>query len=278
MTNLTDQEFMLFKNFVYDKAGILLSDAKKNLVHNRLHKRLRTLRLKSFKDYYDWIIRDSDELRNFLDVITTHETSFFRDARLFDTLALKILPEIVERKREGKIRIWSSACSTGEEPYSIAITALEAIPQIDRTDIAIYASDISLGSLEKAKEGKYTADKLMNIKEEVLSKYFSVAPFKPSVKDDDSTGKEYFQINSRVKGLVKFVQHNLKEPFEYENIDIIFCRNVLIYFDKDSKQKVINELNRRLINGGYLFLGGAESLQDMQTKYKYIAPSLYKKL
>src|SRR3990167_1395993 len=101
MMNISDQEFKLFQNFVYEKAGIFLSDIKKNLVHNRLQKRLRTLKLQSFNDYYKCIVQDSDELKNFMDVITTHETSFFRDARLFDTFATKILPEILEKKGNG---------------------------------------------------------------------------------------------------------------------------------------------------------------------------------
>jgi len=271
MMNISDQEFKLFQNLVYEKAGIFLSEIKKNLLHNRLQKRLKILKLQSFNDYYKCIVQNSDELKNFLDVITTHETSFFRDARLFDTFATKILPEVLEKKGNGeKIRIWSSACSTGEEPYSIAIAALETIPKINRVDVAIYASDISVESLSKAKDGRYKVDKLSNVKDEVVARYFT-GNSRQNESDD------IYTVNNEVKRFVKFIHHNLKEPFEVDGMDIIFCRNVLIYFDKESKQRVMNELTRCLINGGYLFLGGAEGLQDTQTTYKYIAPSIYKK-
>jgi chemotaxis protein methyltransferase CheR len=262
MFNLTDQEFRGFQNLVYDKAGIFLSDIKKNLLTNRLQSRLRNLRLQSFNEYYKYVLKDSEELKNFLDAVTTHETSFFRDPRLFDALALKILPEIAKSKKAGqKVRIWSAACSTGEEPYSIAIVILETA--LER-DTVIYAADISIGSLNKAKEGRYGADKLTNLKDALIKNYF--------LKDGD-----VYKVSNKVKGLVKFIHHNLKEPFKEDNMDIIFCRNVLIYFDKESKRGVIKELHRCLTDGGYLFLGGAESLQDFQAGFKYIAPSIYKK-
>lgn len=262
MLNLTDQEFSLFRNLVCDKAGIFLSDMKKNLLNNRLQSRLRNLRLKSFNDYYKYVLKDSEELKNFLDAVTTHETSFFRDPRLFDFFALKVLPEIAERKKRGqKIRVWSSACSTGEEPYSIAIAILEIAPE---SDAIIYATDISIGTLNKAKEGRYGADKLVNLKDTLIKNYF--------LKEGD-----VYNVNNRVTGLVKFIHHNLKEPFVEDNMDVIFCRNVLIYFDKENKKGVIRELHRCLTDGGYLFLGGAESLQDFQEGFKYIAPAIYRK-
>ncbi len=262
MLNLTDQEFTLFKNLVYDKAGIFLSDVKKNLLNNRLQGRLRNLRLQSFNEYYKYVLKDPEELKNFLDAVTTHETSFFRDPKLFDALALKILPEIAENKKTGqKIRIWSAACSTGEEPYSIAIAVLEAAPAMDAI---IYATDISIGTLNKAKEGIYTSDKLVNLHDHIIKRYF--------IKEGS-----IYKISQKVKGLVKFVHHNLKEPFHENNMDIIFCRNVLIYFDKENKKGVIEKLYRCLTDGGYLFLGGAESLQDFQTGFEYIAPAIYKK-
>lgn len=277
MMNISDQEFKLFQNLVYEKAGIFLSEIKKNLLHNRLQKRLRILKLQSFNDYYKCIIQDSDELKNFMDVITTHETSFFRDARLFDTFATKILPEVLEKKGNGeKIRIWSSACSTGEEPYSIAIAVLETVKEVGVADITIYASDISIESLNKAKDGRYKADKLENIKDDVIAKYFTT-PLRPSItKVGTEEGVKEYQVSNVIKRFVKFIHHNLKEPFEVDGMDIIFCRNVLIYFDKESKQRVMNELTRCLISGGYLFLGGAEGLQNSKA-FKYMAPSIYKK-
>ncbi|MBI3814776.1 MAG: protein-glutamate O-methyltransferase CheR, partial [Nitrospinae bacterium] len=256
------QEFRAFQNLVYDKAGIFLSDIKKNLLNNRLQGRLRDLRLYSFNEYYKHVLKDSEELKKFLDAVTTHETSFFRDPRVFDAFALKILPEIAGKKKSGqKIRIWSAACSTGEEPYSIAIAVLETATE---RDAIIYATDISIGSLNDAKEGRYGADKLVNLKDALIKNYF--------LKDGD-----VYKVSHKVKGLVKFIHYNLKEQFQEDNIDIIFCRNVLIYFDKENKRSVIKELHRCLTDGGYLFLGGAESLQDFQTGFKYIAPSIYKK-
>lgn len=268
---LSEAEFKLLKHIVYEKAGITLSDTKRVLMFNRLHGRLAKLKLKSFKQYYDYLTKGGDqngiELKNFLEAITTNETYFFRSSKQFDFLASTVIPRLVERKEaEGdkRLRFWSSACSTGEEAYSIAIAVIESVPNPKQWTIDIFASDINSSVLKIAMSGVYEADCIREVKDTIVSKYFQ------RDKKDDR-----YRIKDFLRAMVKFSTHNLKDIFNHSNLDTIFCRNVMIYFDDASKEKVLNNLSHVLAYNGYLFLGQSESLIGNNNLFEYVMPSVY---
>lgn len=253
---LTDEEFILFKDLVYKESGICFNLINKVVLESRIKSSMEEYNLSKTRDFYE-LLSNSNELKDFLSKITTNLTKFFRTETNFELLKRFVLPDIISRKGSGsQIRIWSAGCSTGEEPYTIAMTCLET-PGITENNIKIYASDISLNSLVAAKEGRYSENKIENVPKEYLIKYF-----------DKLSSGEYI-IKNAIKKLITFDYHNLVHRGTQYNMDIIFCRNVLIYFDEESQKLTVKRFYDILGEYGYLFIGHSESLFGMDTRFKF---------
>jgi chemotaxis protein methyltransferase CheR len=274
-TELSDIDFRRFSGLVYEKCGINLRQGKKELVRARLGRRLREGGFKDFKAYYRFLTEDEsgDELVMMLDAISTNLTSFFREARHFDFLTKEVLPTYMadQAARHGnRLRFWSAGCSSGEEPYSLAIWLLEYFGDRAGHDITILATDISTKVLAKAKSGVYPAVRLEKIPNSVLRKYFH-----------RGYGKHegYFRVKPLLKEMIQFRRLNLIEPFKFRRgFDLILCRNVMIYFDRSTQEALANKLYNVLREGGYLFVGHSETLTGINHRFKYISPSIYRKL
>ncbi len=266
---MDDTTFNNFRKLIYEASGITLSEQKKALVVGRLSKRIRALGLNSFKEYYDYVVNDKtgNELVKLIDAISTNVTQFFREADHFDFLRDKLI-EWYESGQK-RFRIWSSACSTGEEPYTIAMVALEALPRAD-VDLKILATDISTRVLEQCKKGEYYSHRVEEVPKYLLTKYFV------KMKQEN----EYvYVVDDKLKKVIKFARLNLKNtPYPMTGpFDVIFCRNVMIYFDEKVRNLIISEIYRLLRSGGYLFIGHSESITSYQHKLKIIKPSIYYK-
>ncbi len=258
---LTDDEFQLFSKLIYHESGIAIKEAKRDFLQTRLRKRLQSNRLQSYYRYYKLITDKTQgqrELIDLLDSLTINETSFFRNLPQFDIFANLVLPDLKKRKRDTfRLRVWSAGCSRGQEPYSIAMSLLEHLEDPFAWDIKIVASDISLRALDNAQKGHYTDAEV-----EVMA-----PPYRASYFDKTSSG---YQIKQQVRKLVIFDYHNLKHENGLHHLDIIFCRNVMIYFDKDEQKRLIDKFHKSLSPGGYLFLGHTESLQGLSDDFKFI--------
>ena len=272
---LTDEEFRLFQAYVYDKAGIRLQDHKKALVENRLRKRLRELRHNTYKDYYNFLtspVGAKEESSHFIDAITTNETYFFRHTPLWKYLSADFFPTMAEsiRKSGGQITIWSAACSTGEEPYSVAIAALETVPHLLPNKVRILASDISQQVVNTAKAGLYRPYAVSRMPKQYLTKYFKKT-------SDRQTGEERFQLAPEVLRLVQFRLHNLKFPPPVQRCDLVLLRNVMIYFDGPTKDLVLTNIVKGLTPAGVICVGEAESLTNLINGFVYVQPSVFRR-
>ncbi|HOJ50310.1 MAG TPA: protein-glutamate O-methyltransferase CheR [Spirochaetota bacterium] len=246
----------LFKELIHNESGIFFDDSNMSILDSRLRERLRLRKLSDFSEYYNLVKSDKKELEELLDSVTTNLTKFFRNPRQFDSLREIVLPEVIERNKiTRKIKIWSAGCSTGEEPYSIAMEVFNALPNINLWNVIIIASDISLKSLMKAKAGYYPKERIENFPDDYLRKYM--------VEE-----KEGYKVKEELKSIIRFDYHNLKNDNGERDFDIIFCRNVIIYFDKNEQERIINHFYNCLKKPGYLFLGHSESLFGMNTPFK----------
>ncbi|MGK0290575.1 MAG: chemotaxis protein methyltransferase CheR [bacterium] len=244
---ITNQQHEQFAAIAYRETGIKIPANKQNFLQNRLSRRLKALSLKSFQVYLDLLKKpNSGEIPSFIDTITTNETFFFRCPKHFYLLSKEIFPKI----GSGDINIWSAAASTGAEAYSIAISALERLPNAEQRKVKIYASDIDREALKAASEGVFNQYALRLVRPEHLKKYFH------QVSDGQ------YKIIPKLRKMILLGRHRLKDPFTQAKLDIIFCRNVLIYFDEPTKKEVINNLLSSLKKGGYLFLGESEIIPD----------------
>lgn len=272
---ISDDEFRLFRDFIHEECGLYFADNKLAFVSSRIGKRLAAKSIGSFYRYYRYLkqggTEQEEELLQLLDVLTINETSFFRNRPQFDLLERLVLPELINHKQtsgQSDLRIWSAGCSTGEEPYSIAISVLEQLPTRPPWDVRIYASDLSLSALERAAGGTYPESKLQDMDRGRHRRFFESCP-------------DGYRIREAVRRMVIYDFHNLKHENGLGELDIIFCRNVLIYFDPDEQKKVVNKLARALRPGGYLFLGHSESVQAMGDELEFIHHSggtAYKKV
>lgn len=248
-------------------SGISLNDGKKELVKARLGKRLRSLKMKSFDEYINFVRDDSTgELTAMLDAISTNLTNFFRESDHFDFLASNIFPKII-KKGVRQIRVWSSGCSTGEEPYSIGITMAENIPDFKSWDSRILATDLSTKVLKTASKGSYPAKRLADMPSQWRRDYFTL---------DKSSGQEIYTAKESIRKRITFGHLNLMESWPMKGpFDVIFCRNVMIYFDKPTRAKLIERYWNLLASGGILFIGHSESLTGIQHKFRYVQPTVY---
>ncbi len=263
--NLSREEFKELTDFVYEKTGIAIPERRKYLVENKLGKRVLELKMNSFSDYIKYLKfspQKESEFKKLCELITINETSFFRDIKQLTMFKNTILPEILEKKKQqGKktIRIWSAGCSSGEEPYTLSMILHEALKvSIIGWDIKITANDISPSVLFRAKKGLYNDHSLRTTPDNMKSKYF--------IKE--ATG---YRVHPKVQKLVSFQLINLNDDLAVKRIppsDIIFCRNVIIYFDDEMKKKVLNHFYNNLMDHGYLFLGYSESIHRLTKLFK----------
>lgn len=271
--DLSDKDFLRFRELIYDETGIALSERKKRLLVARLTKRLRALGLQSFGEYYDYLINNpagKDEFEHFINRITTNKTDFFRERHHFDFLHDELLPDIIregERSGQRRLRIWSAGCSTGEEPYSIAMTVADTFARARGWDIRILATDLDTNVLETASAGIYPSQTVAPINRDYLSRYFV----------RNGTG---YEVCPEIKHQVVFRKLNLMQPaFPMKRpFDLIFCRNVIIYFDMETKTRLMNKFHEQLKPGGYMFIGHSESLMNMKTSFSYVKNTIYRKV
>lgn len=260
---LPDDVFRLLRDFVHNYCGIYFDDGSKFLLERRLARRLEQHQLKSFEEYYHFLRYDrkrEEELVILIDNLTTNETYFFRESAQLKAFSEEILPELRENGcgRRKALRIWSAGCSTGEEPYTIAILLLESGDWWRDWQIEILGSDINQRVLHTARKGVYKKSAHRATSPDMLARYFVV----------DEKGD--YRIVDRVKELVSFSCLNLLDPYKtslISHMDIIFCRNVIIYFDREAKKKVIGSFYQKLRDGGYLLLGHSESLINISNAF-----------
>ncbi|MEW6739364.1 MAG: CheR family methyltransferase [Nitrospirota bacterium] len=261
----------MFQNLIYTTAGIRLSSQKKGLLSSRFLKRLKKLGIDSLHEYYRKVKDDNDELVEMLNCISTNTTHFFRESHHFEYLKNKVIPELLRIKSSEKtIRIWSAGCSTGEEPYSIAITLREALGDMRGWDIKVLATDISTKVLDAAQRGIYEYEAVSDMPEGVVRRYFLKGA-------GENIGK--VKVRDFLKDMIRFRRLNLKDgayPFK-RKFDVIFCRNVMIYFDESMKQHVLSMFHRHLSDSGHLFLGHSETMLG-SNGFKPVFITVYKKI
>ncbi|HOX06989.1 MAG TPA: protein-glutamate O-methyltransferase CheR [Planctomycetota bacterium] len=261
--------FEAFRDLIYERSGITLRDGKESLVQARVGKRMRALGLDDHRQYLELVTGDEsgEEVVQLLDAISTNVTKFFREPEHFEFLA-RVVGEWL-RAGQRRFRFWSAASSTGEEPYTMAMTLLET-PGAAGTDMKLLATDISTRVLEKAQAGEYGIDKLGEVPGRMLDRWFT--------RMRDGEGNRY-RVKDELRRMIVFRRMNLSTPpFPMQGpLDVIFCRNVMIYFDNDVRRRLLADMYRLLKPGGYLMVGHAESLTGMVSEFRTVVPSIYVK-
>jgi chemotaxis protein methyltransferase CheR len=265
--DLNHRQFDAISRLIYTKCGISLKQGKEALVRARLMKRLRALQIKTIDDYMVFLDSDqgNDEIGTLIDVMTTNKTSFFREAAHFDFLVDAVIPQLGTRR----LRFWSAACSSGEEPYTLAMVLRESIPNIERSDVLILATDISNEMLDIARRGIYSSARTADIPRTLRSKYLERVPH---------ANQELYGVSASLKNMVRFGWLNLMQSWPMKGpFNAIFCRNVMIYFDRPTQQSLVNRFWDLLAPGGYLFVGHSEGLSGIKHRFQYTKPAVYKK-
>jgi chemotaxis protein methyltransferase CheR len=271
---LTEKDFYRISDMVYEHCGIDLRDGKKELVRARLAKLLRKNNFGSFEQYINYVLNDKTgkQFSILIDTLSTNLTSFFRERNHFDYMTGTFLPSLIEQKRKKRnfrIRGWSAGCSSGEEPYSIAITLLEAVDETIKWDIKLLATDISTRMVETAKKGIYSRERISTVPAMQKSKYLT-----PCHID----GQTMYQVTESLRKVIVFNYLNLMKEWPMKGpLDFIFCRNVMIYFDKATQTNLVNRYWDLLNPGGILFTGHSESLTTIEHKFDYVQPTIYVK-
>lgn len=269
---LSEKDFRTISDLVYKYCGINLHDGKKELVRARLAKRLRILKIRSFPEYIEYALSDpnKNEFTALIDALSTNLTSFFREIQHFEYLKKVFYPAMIERKRAEKnyrIRVWSAGCSSGEEPYTIAITLLDALPPGEPWDIRVLATDISTTMLESAKAGIYDQKRVDPLTPQQKQKYLI---FRRSGRE------RLYEVSKSLRDCVTFAKLNLMGEWPIKSpLDFIFCRNVMIYFDKATQEKLVNRYYNLLDNKAVLFTGHSESLTGIAHRFNYVQPTIY---
>jgi len=267
-TFFTDADFEQYRTLIYNESGIHFTSTNRSILESRLKERLREKGIDSVKTYFAAISKDQGELKSFLDSITTNLTRFFRNQAHFDAMERYVIPELMQIKKASgntTIKIWSAGCSTGEEPYTIAMLLTEKLPPTWKFEIV--ASDISLKCLMTAKEGFYADNKIIGIPDDYLKKYFEKV-------------EGGYKVHPNLMSKIRFDYHNLKNDSGLRGQDIVFCRNVIIYFDEAAQTAVINRFWDAMASKSFLFIGHSESLFGMNTKFEFVKTewaTLYRK-
>jgi chemotaxis protein methyltransferase CheR len=266
-----NEDFEALRKLVKEITGINLSDQKRELVYGRLARRLRALHLRTFAEYRNLLASDGGrEIAELCNAITTNLTSFFRESHHFDYLREQVLqPLAANRAGQRRVRIWSAGCSTGEEAYSLAMTVVESFPDLRTWDVKILATDLDSDVLAKAQRGMYNADRVRGIGPQRLSRFFV-----------EKRGREgpHYEVSRELASLITFKQLNLMHPLPMKGpLDAIFCRNVVIYFDKDTQRELFSRVAQLQRPGNLLFLGHSESLFKVSESYTPIGKTIYRR-
>jgi len=265
--NLSDNDFVRLGKFIYHQCGINITDAKRSMLEARLQKRLQILNFSSFSQYCDYLFSaqgNEQELTDMINQVTTNKTDFFREPGHFDYLTRKVLPELNRTRRA--ITVWSAGCSSGEEPYTLAMVLKEF-----GCDFIVAATDISTRVLEKARRAVYDDEEVGPIPSEMRRKYLLVSK--------DKT-KKLYRVIPALREMVRFRRLNFMDgDFGFrEPVDIIFCRNVIIYFDRPTQERLLNKFCQCLSPHGYIFMGHSETLFSMNVPLTQVAPTVYRRV
>lgn len=273
---LNDKVFSRFSSFIYDEVGIKLPPAKKTMLEARLNKRLKVLGFRSFEEYADYVFSDqgrTEEIVNLIDVVTTNKTDFFREPAHFEYLVKSAIPSLINTRNVGfsnPFKIWSAGCSTGEEPYTMSMVLSEFASSQPGFKSSILATDISTVVLTKAKNAIYAEDRVDTIPLQLKKKYL--------LKSKDKT-KPLVRMSPALRSMIQFRRLNFMEDFGmHEHMDVIFCRNVIIYFDKPTQERLLNRFCTQLVKGGYLFLGHSETISGLNVPLTPVASTVYRKI
>lgn len=259
---LTDNEFTIFRNLIYQESGMVFKENKKEFLEYRIARRMKARAIANPYWYYRYLQDNrSEELPFLFEELTINETSYFRNLPQIELLRDRVLPELAALKAKDivpRLRIWSAGCSTGEEPYTIAMVVRESLGAAAKWETKIFASDLCMSVLKFASRGRYPGRKVREtVPAHLLRKYF-----KPEGED--------YQVADQLRTMVAFDFHNLKHANGLENMDVIFCRNVMIYFDLEEQKRLIDKFYRSLSPGGFLFIGHSESLHGMETRFQFV--------
>ncbi len=271
MIEINDKEFIKISTLVYDKFGINLTEKKKALVRGRLNKLILSLEFTTFSEYYDYVTdeKDGTRLLDMVDKISTNHSYFFRESDHFDYLSESVLTALCDSSRAGndtKLRIWCAGCANGQEAYTLAIVINEFLEKSNCSlKPAILATDISVSALENAVKGYYSEEGISGVPENLRKKYFKMNP--------DGSGT----ANKQLKDLILFKRLNfMNQTFPFKNrFDVVFCRNVMIYFDNATKDNLVNKFHRYMMDTSWLFIGHSETLGRNNGNFRYIKPSTY---
>jgi chemotaxis protein methyltransferase CheR len=267
----SDEDFNSLRALVRKHTGISLSEAKRELVYGRLSRRLRALGLQSFRDYRNVLTADPEgqEMVEFCNAITTNLTSFFRESHHFDYLRDQVLVPLGTRPPGQRLRIWSAGCSTGEEPYSIAMTVRESLPQAGRHDIKILATDLDSEVLSRGRKGVYAEDRVKGMSQARIATFFL---------EQREGGTVRLAVSPAIRELITFNQLNLMHELPMRGpFDVIFCRNVVIYFDKDTQRDLFRRFAQLQRPGDVLYLGHSESMFKVSEAYTLVGRTIYRR-
>ena len=269
--SLSEEEFVKLRELVFKVSGISLADTKKELVISRFSKRVKALNLNSFSEYHSLLVSPSgfSEVQNFINSITTNKTDFFREPHHFDFIVSTFIPEIALKKKR-EVRVWSAGCSTGEEPYTIAMVLHRNLVEPYSIPVKIFATDIDTNALKTASTGIYDGQTASQIPEHYLKRYFLKGK-------EDNQG--FFKVKNEIREMVKFKKLNFiaKDYSLPHTFDIIFCRNVIIYFNAETKKHVVSKVFNYLNEGGYLMMGHSETLFNVIDGLVYFKNTIYQK-
>lgn len=270
---MTDEDFDKLSKFVYQQSGIKMPPIKRIMLQSRLQKRLRELKIESFKEYADFVFSpegQKNEIIHMLDVVSTNKTDFFREPVHFDFMNETVLPEFIASSNK-LFKIWSAGCSSGEEPYTIAITLNEFKRNHPKFSYSILGTDISTQILQQAAMAIYKEERIVNIPLEIKKRYF--------LRSKDRENKTV-RVVKELRNTVRYQRLNfMDESYTIPDVfDVVFCRNVLIYFNRDTQAEVIMKLCQKIKSGGYLIIGHSESIIGLDLPLKQIKPTIYKRL
>lgn len=268
----SDKEFKFISDLVGERTGIVLSSAKRQMVYGRLSRRLRQLKMTKFSDYCEMLTSGhEEELIEFTNAITTNLTAFFRENHHFDYLKNTVLPEVIKNNAQTKrIRIWSAGCSSGEEPYSIAMCLREALPKSTGWDVKILATDLDSNMVQRGKSGIYTAERVEGLTPARMKKWVK----KGSGENDDKV-----KMSDELRDLITFKELNLMEGWPIKGpFDFMFCRNVVIYFNKETQKVLFDRYADLLAPKAHLFIGHSESLNKVTDRFDLIGKTIYQKV
>ncbi len=270
---MTDTDFAFIRKLARERTGIELGDHKKEMIYSRIVRRIRNLELQTFAQYCDYLVENGEtELTPFMNAITTNLTSFFREPHHFEFLAKTVVPEMRKRNSASRrLRIWSAGCSTGEEPYSIAMTLQDHLGS-DQWDARVLATDLDTNVLNHGRNGIYAHERMSGMEQDRLKKYFQM---QRGAKAEDTR----YRAKDALRDMITFNQLNLLERWPMKGpFDTIFCRNVVIYFSKDTQKTLFDRYAEILVPGGYLFIGHSESLHGVSKRFEPLGRTIYRRV